>query len=158
VDRATATLTKSTQTDADKSSVTAVTVTGIQASPSYAAAPPELKTSVLNWANLGVAIGTNGKSNADLRALLAAGEAKQRKLRVQWAAGKRQVLSNLTVYCDGDITMMQSFAVDVLHHLGASPPGVPANIVTYPGSELGWTVIEWDRGKEKGWVVQWATD
>lgn len=160
VDRATATINKPTSTDAQRSSVTATTVTGIQASTNYGSAPSELKTSVTNWSNLGAALAANGKANGDLRSALAAGESKQRKLRVQWTGAKRQVLSNLTVYCDGDIAMMQTFAVDVLHHTvaGSSPADAPANIATHTGAALGSTVVEWARGKDKSWVVQWATD
>jgi hypothetical protein len=160
VDRAVATLSKPTTTDAEKVSVTATAVTGIQNSPHYGAAPQELPAAVTNWAKIGQSLGTNGKTCTDLRAQLKVAESTQRKLRVQWSGYKKQVLSTITVFCDGDIAMMQSFAVDVLHHgtPGASLPDAPSNIVTFLGKLLGEAGCEWDRGNERHWVVQWATD
>ena len=160
VDRATATLTQPMDTDAQKITVTSSAVVGIQASTNYAGATPELKTSVENWGKLGVALDTNGKANDKLRKALIAGESKQRKLRSQWGIGKRQVLTNLTAFCDGDVAMMGTFSVEVLTHtpgthaLAAAPEG----IVTSLGKGLGQSVCQWKRGKDKAWVVQWATD
>ncbi len=158
VEQAVATMTKSTVTDALKVSVTASTAQAMQQSASWAAAT-DVQSSVKNWSAQAAALEANATTIAGLRAQLAAAELKQESIRRGWTAAKKQVLSNVTVFCAGSADLVKGFNLNVVSHTRIGLLAAPIDLAVNPGTAVGEVVGKWARGlATHGFVVQHATD
>ena len=159
IDRATPTIKKATETDAEKIAVGTAVAAAVMASPNIGAAP-DVAAAATSLSKLTVNLDTNAKSIAQVRKQLIASESKQRTNRRQWRAAKKQLLANADVYCNGSLDLVQSFSLDVITQAPATPGGRPPpdNILGLAGKSVGQVGAEWDRGLTRVFVVQWATD
>ncbi len=157
-DQATATIKKSTRTDALKVSVTNELSQAMPQSPSWAVAL-DVQAAVKVLAANAAALGANATLISTLRAQLATAEAKQQGLRRDWGAAKSQVTSTVTVFCAGSADMVASFNLDVESHARLGPLGSPVDLSVNPGKNLGDVVGTWEKGiAAHGFLVQHATD
>jgi hypothetical protein len=158
VDRAVATVKKSTATDALKVSVTSSVSQAMAQSPDWAAAT-DVQTAVKAWSADAVAIGANAQAIAGLRAQLAIAEAKQNGLRRDWAASKMQVVSAVTVFCGGSADKVKAFDLDVVSRTRLGALGAPIDLTVNPGTAVGTVMSKWSKGLARhGFLVQHATD
>jgi len=158
VDRAVATIKKSTATDTLKVSVTHSLGQAMQQSPDWAAAS-DVQSAVKAWGKDADAIDANAKSIANLRAQLKAAEATQEGLRRDWLASKKQVLSTVTVFCGGSADKVKGFNLDVVTRARLGALATPADLAVNPGKLPGDVVSTWTKGlATHGFLVQHATD
>ncbi len=155
---AVATIKKKTNTDVLRVAVTHEITQAMPQSPNWSTAT-DVQSSVKTWGAGADALDANAKVIANLRAQLKAAEAKQLTLRRDWTAAKKQVLTNVTVFCGGSADMVKTFYVDVITRtrLGILP--APTNLTVNPGKVPGEVVSMWDKGVAgHGFLVQHATD
>jgi hypothetical protein len=158
VDKASATIKSSTNTDSLKVSVTATLAQTMAKSPDWAAATG-VQTAVQAWTGSATAIGANTQTVQGLKAQLAAAEVKQRGLRRDWVAARKQVISSVTVYCGGSADKVTGFGLDVIAHGRIGLLAAPIDLTVNPGTLPGEVVCEWTKGVAgHGFVVQHATD
>jgi hypothetical protein len=158
VARAVATIKTPMVTDALKVSVTNSISQAMQQSPDWAAAT-DVQNAVKAWSKEASTIDANTKAIANLRAQLKAAEAAQLAARRDWQAAKRQVLSNVTVYCGGDVDKVKGFTLDVVSYDRLGALAAPADVTVNPGKVTGEAVSSWEKGiATHGFVVQHATD
>lgn len=160
VDHASATIKKATNSDPKKIEVGRAVVTGVLASPTIGSAP-DVATNANKWTANIDALETNAKLTITLRSQVKTTAAKQRTLRRQWAASKKQLLTSVDLFAAGSADVMQAFGVDVItHETGADPATIaPGNLVAGPGKKHGQVFSEWVSAiRGRHFVVQWATD
>ncbi len=159
VDRAEATIKKSTRTDALKVSVTNEVGQAMPQSPSWGAAT-DVQAAVKVWTANGAALSANTTVISGLRAQRRRRRGrKQRGLRRGWVAAKGQVTSTVTVFCGGSADMVSTFNLDVVSRgrLGALP--TPTDVAVNPGVAPGEVVTSWEKGiAAHGFLVQHAAD
>ena len=100
VDRAVATIKRSTRTDAEKATVTHEISQAMQSSPDWSASPA-LQSAVKAWDAEATNIDAQAKVVAGLRAELKNAVAKMASLRCDWQVAKTQVTSTATSVCAG---------------------------------------------------------
>jgi hypothetical protein len=158
VDHAVAVLREDTGTDDQKVSVTGTLAEAMAQSPEWGAAPG-VQSAVQTWSGSATAIRQNAQTIGGLRAQLAAAEARQRTLRRGWLSARRQVLSSVTVFCEGSGDRVRAFHLDVYQNgrLGLLP--APEGLAVDPGGYPGEVVATWDKGiAGHGFLVQYAAD
>src|SRR5690348_16520395 len=100
MDKASPTIRKPRKTDVEKVQCTRSTTTGMQSSPSWAAAA-DVQTAVSLWNKRADDIEATAKTISDLKDQIGAAEAKQRSNRRNWRAATKQVLGTVDVFCAG---------------------------------------------------------
>ncbi len=158
IDKATATIKKSTTTDALKVSVTSSVAAAMAQSTNWVAATG-VQTTVNTWSGVAVSIGANATVISGLRAQLAVAEAKQEGLRRDWTAARRQMLSAVTVFCGGSADKVTGFSLDVVSYSRIGALAAPTELAVNPGPVAGEVASKWARGlATHGFLVQHATD
>ena len=155
---AVATIKRKTNTDTLRVSVTHDLSQAMSQSTNWSAAT-DVQSAVKAWGAGADAIDANAKTIANLRAQLKAAEAKQLTLRRTWTAAKKQVLSNVTVFCGGSADMVKTFTLDVITRTTVGALPAPIDLAVNPGKVLGEVVTTWEKGlATHGFLVQHATD
>jgi hypothetical protein len=158
VDRATARLNAPKVTDAQKVAATRSTISGMQQSPSWAAAT-DLQAAVKPWSASADALEANATTLVNLRKQVAAAEAKQLTLRRDWQLQTSHVLVTATLFCDGSADTMTSLGLAVASHARLGALGIPVGLAAHPGKITGEVEASWTRGNaHHGFLVQHATD
>jgi hypothetical protein len=159
VERATPTIGKAKNTDADKVNVTSSTTVSMKASPSWATAPATVQAATTGWSDVATSLGANATTIVQLKDQLATAEAKQRSLRVKWTDATRQVLGTIAVWCDGSTDMVHGLGLQVLTRQGLGPLAPPSALTALTGAQPGDATVKWARGNaHHGFLVQHATD
>jgi hypothetical protein len=157
VDRAEPTIKQATGTDAQKVNVARSTTASMAKGPLWAGAP-DVQTAAKGWNQAADDLDGNAKVVADLKNQLSAAEAKQRTLRRNWRACKRQVLSTVSLVCAGSADNVKGFSLEVITRSTASSLAAVDGITTSPGAVVGSVTARWPRGLARnGFVVQHAS-
>jgi hypothetical protein len=158
VDHAVAVLREPIGTDALKVSVTGTLAEAMSKSPEWGAAT-DVQSAVQTWSASAGLIAQNAQTIAGLRAQLAQAEATQRSLRRGWLAGRRQVLSSVTVFCEGSADRVKAFHLDVYQNGRLGLLDAPEEVHVDPGALSGEVEATWLKGiAGHGFLVQHATD
>jgi hypothetical protein len=158
VDRAVATIKRSTRTDAEKVTVTSDISQAMQTSPDYVASAA-LQTAVKAWSAEATSIGTQVSVVAGLRAQLKTAVAKLASLRCDWQVAKMQVTSIATSVCAGSPDRVKALNLDVIVHARIGALAAPIGFTGTPGTGNGQVELAWTKGNAShGWLVQYATD
>lgn len=158
VDRAEATIKRSTRTDGEKVSVTHEIAQAMPSSPLWANAAA-LQAAVKAWDGTATSIDAQAKVVAGLRVQLKNAMATLASLRRDWQAAKATVLSNATVVGGGSADDVKGLSLDVMSHARLGALSAPAGLAVAPGKVPGDITASWERGVARhGFLVQHASD
>jgi hypothetical protein len=120
---------------------------------------PTVQSTATAWSTTNEALDANATVVSGLALQLAAANAKQRTLRIQWEAGRKLVCGAVTVDCAGVATDVEGYGLTVLTHSAGAGIVVPSNIVTLPGENPGEASAVFDATPDKhGYMGQTCTD
>jgi hypothetical protein len=158
VDRAEATIKRSTRTDVEMVTVTHEIAQAMPASPDWATSPT-LQALVKAWDGDATAIDAQAKVVVGLRAQLKTAVATQASLRRDWQVSKAQVLAAVTSLCGGSADRVKALDLDVSTHTRLGALGAPAGLAVNPGKANGDVLASWLKGIARhGFLVQHASD
>jgi hypothetical protein len=158
VDRAVATVKQKMVSDAQKVSVTAQVVQGMQKSPNWATATA-VQAAVKSWSDEASALAANAASISALRSQLKAALWKQASTRRDWAVAKSTVMVSVTSFCGGSADMVASFTLDVVSRARIGALGAPLDLTVKTGTVLGEVLTRWTKGvADHGFLLQHAAD
>jgi hypothetical protein len=130
----------------------------MEKSPLWPSSPP-VQEAALIWSQTADELVSNAQRIADLKNQLRVAEAQQQAIRRKYRASKRQVLSTVSLACEGSADRVKGFCFDVIARTMAGLLAVVDGISTSPGAAPGETTAKWPRGQARnGFVVQHATD
>jgi len=158
IDKASPTIRKPKKTDVNKVQCTRSTAQAMLQSPHWGAAA-DVQGAVKVWNASADDIEANAKVIAGLKDQLATAESKQQSYRRNWRASTSQVLSTVSVFCNGSADMVKSFGFDVRTRTVMGAQAAVENVTVSTGLLIGEVVGRWPRGTARsGFVVQHAAD